>query len=99
MKFVPQNVYLKALIIALIYVGFGTLTVCSVYPDDTFYLGGWAIFGMIITFPVSIISFGYRYANANDLQPVFIIQLIMFLLTYLLLAFFILKKRKAKGIA
>jgi hypothetical protein len=96
MKFLPQNINLKAAILAFLYVSLGTLSVCSVYPGDMFYLGGWAIIGQIITLPVSIISSGYRYANAKDLQPVFVIQSIMFVLTYLSFAFIILKKTKPK---
>ncbi len=83
-----------AFYIALSYVGFGTLSVCSIYPADPFY-GEWSIFGLLITFPVSIISFGYRYAEANLLYPVFIIQIIMFILTFLILTAFI-KTKKIK---
>jgi len=49
--------------------------------------------GLFLTLPVSIISFGYRFSDATNLQPVFIIQTIMFVLTFLLLAFVILKKK------
>lgn len=67
--------------IAFGYVGLGTLSVCSVYPDDLFY-GDWALFGLLITFPVSIISFGFRYGESQMLYPVFIIQFVMFILTF-----------------
>ena len=76
-----------AFYIALSYVGFGTLSVCSVCPADPFY-GEWSLFGLLITLPVSIISFGYRYAEANLLYPVYIIQIIMFILTFLILTAF-----------
>ena len=78
--------------IAACYVGFGTFAVCSVYPADTFY-GGWSMWGLVITLPVTIISFGYRFAEAHTIYPVFIIQLVMFLLTFLLLSSFIRKRR------
>jgi hypothetical protein len=78
----------RALQIAVIYVGFATLTVCSVYPADLFY-GEWCLFGLMITFPVSIISFGYRYADVESLYPVFIIQFVMLVLTFLVLSTFI----------
>lgn len=81
-----------AFYIAFLYVGFGTLSVCSVYPADPFY-GEWSLFGLLITFPVSIISFGYRYTEANLLYPVFIIQILMFILTFLILTTFIKKKK------
>ncbi|MGV8995292.1 MAG: hypothetical protein ACOH1O_14425 [Flavobacterium sp.] len=78
--------------ISLFYVGFGTLSVCSVYPKDLFY-GDWSLYGLLITFPVSVLSFGYRYAESNLLYPVFLIQLIMFFITFFLLSLFI-KDRK-----
>jgi hypothetical protein len=79
-----------ALMIALIYVGLGTLAVCSVYPSDTFY-GDWSLYGLLITFPVSVISFGYRYADSLLLYPVFIIQTVMFIMTFFILQLFIKK--------
>ncbi len=82
--------------ISFFYVGLGTLSVCSVYPDDMFY-GDWSLYVLLITFPISIISFGYRYAEANLLIPVFVIQLIMFFLAYFLLSSF-LKNKKAQNL-
>lgn len=73
-----------ALIISAFYVGIGTLAVCSVYPKDWFY-GDWSLSVLIITFPVTIISFGYRYAGVDSLLPVLIIQAVMFVLTFLFL--------------
>ena len=82
----------RALKIAGLYVGLATLSVCSVYPTD-FFFGEWVYIGLLITLPVSIISFGYRYADAITLYPVFIIQFIMFILTYLILSTFIKDKK------
>lgn len=70
------------LILSIIYVGIGTISVCSVYPSDSFY-GEWSWWGIFVTLPVSIISFMYRYADAGSLIPVFIIQIIMVYPTYL----------------
>jgi hypothetical protein len=81
--------------ISLFYVSLGTLSVCSVYPKDLFY-GDWSLYGLLLTFPVSIFSFGYRYAESNLLYPVFIIQFIMFFITFFLLSFFIRSKKKEK---
>jgi len=75
LKIIGNRVF--AFKISLFYVGLGTLSVCSIYPKDLFY-GSWSLFGLIITFPLSIVSFGYRYANADLLYPVFLIQLIMY---------------------
>jgi len=80
-----------ALKISFLYVLLGTLSVCSIYPKDLFY-GEWSLFCLIITFPVSIISFGYRYAESNLLYPVFIIQLIMFFLTFNILSLVVKEK-------
>ncbi len=82
--------------IAFSYVGLGTLAVCSVYPADIFY-GSWSLWGLLITFPVTIISFGYRYAEADTIYPVFIIQFVMFLLTFLILSSFFRNKKKVQG--
>ena len=79
------------LIISAIYVGIGTLAVCSIYPKDLFY-GNWSLIVLLITFPVTIISFGYRFAETNYLIPVLIIQFVMFLITFLILSFLIKKK-------
>ena len=77
--------YKLAFWISFWYVGFGTLAVCSVYPADTFS-GSWSTWGLMITFPVTIISFGYRYAEADVLYPVFVIQFIMFLLMFVVVS-------------
>ncbi len=37
--------------IALAYVSIGTLSVCSIYPDDPFY-NEWFLVGLVFTFPV-----------------------------------------------
>jgi len=76
-----------ALIISLVYVGLGTLSVCSLYPDDKFY-GDFTSLLFAITFPVSIISFSYRFAVSDPLYPVFIIQTVMFILSFLILGYF-----------
>ena len=72
------------LIISAIYVGIGTLAVCSIYPKDLFY-GNWSLIVLLITFPVTIIIFLYIYAEADSLLSVFMIQSVMFILTYLIL--------------
>ena len=74
------------LIISAIYVGIGTLAVCSIYPKDLFY-GDWSLFVLIWTMPVIIFSLVYRYAEADNLIPVFIIQLIIFVFTFLSFSF------------
>lgn len=78
--------------ISLFYVSLGTLSVCSIYPKDLFY-GDWSLYGLLLTFPVSVVSFGFRYAESNLLYPVFIIQLIMLSITFFLLSLFIKDKK------
>ncbi|MCF6139901.1 hypothetical protein L1S34_01230 [Flavobacterium sp. K77] len=75
----------KAFIFSIIYVGIGTLSVCSISGSDLFY-GEWSLYALILTFPVTIISFAYRYAASDYLIPVLIIQSIMFLITFSIFA-------------
>jgi len=72
------------LIISIIYVGIGTLAICNVAGGDWLY-GEWTIYALLITFPVTIISFGYRYAETEYLIPVLLIQFVMFILTFFFL--------------
>lgn len=81
-----------ALIISAIYVGIGTLAVCSIYGSDPLY-GEWSFNALVLTFPVTFFSFIYRYAEADSLLPVFVIQFIMFLFTFFILSIFIKKKK------
>jgi len=81
-----------ALIISAVYVGMGTLAVSSIYGGD-YLFGNWAEYVLLITFPVTIISFWYRYLE-TDYLPVLIIQFIMFILTFLFLSIFIKTKVK-----
>ncbi|HTJ50118.1 MAG TPA: hypothetical protein VL443_11725 [Cyclobacteriaceae bacterium] len=89
------SAYTLAFTIALVYVGFGTIAVCSVYPSDPFY-DSWSEWWLLITFPVIVVSFGYRYAEAHILWPVFIIQFIMFVSVFLALSSLLKKKKISK---
>lgn len=79
-----------SIIISALYVGLGTFAVCSIYGSDLFY-GKWSFTLLVITFPVSFLSFMYRYAEPDFLLPVFIIQFIVFLCTIFILSLFIKK--------
>jgi hypothetical protein len=74
----------KSILFSLIYVSLGTISLFSLYPTDLFYneLG---IIGILLTFPVVIISFAYRYAEPDSILPVILIQIIMFIATYFLI--------------
>jgi len=66
--------------IILVYNSIGLFTVCSVMGSD-FYYGDWTILMSILTFPIIIVSFIYRYIQTEPLYPIFIIQLIVLILT------------------
>ena len=74
-----------------LYVGIGTLSICASYPHDTLWSGDWIVFPILLTFPVSVFSIGYRFAEADILYPVFIIQGIV-LLICLGIAYLVCKK-------
>jgi hypothetical protein len=89
-----KNSSILSLSFLLIYVGFATISVLSIYPKDN--LHGYlpdtiSLFVTFITFPASMLSFGFRYAESEILFPVFIIQLIMFILVWFV-SFLIIKK-------
>ena len=75
-----------------LYVGIGTLSICAVYPHDALWCGDWIMFPLLFTLPVTFISFGYRFAEADVLYPVFIIQAVV-LLICLGIAFLICKNK------
>jgi hypothetical protein len=68
-------------VISFTYVGIGTISVCSIYPKDSLY-GEWSMWGLFLSFPVSIVSFGYRYADSENLIIVYLIQAVMLYITY-----------------
>lgn len=92
------TIYNQSLIFSVLYVGLGTLTVCSLHPDSWFY-GDWVFVSMLITLPVNIISFGIAYADGDAMITILIVQIIVFLLcwpvVYLILSS-ILKRRKQR---
>lgn len=81
------------IIIVLLYNILGTFTVCSIMGSDPFY-GDWTIWATLFTFPVIFFSFIYRYAQAEPLFPVFIIQFIVLLTNLLLVCLFIKPQKK-----
>ena len=50
------------------------------FPNDFFYCR-YNILVLLFTFPISIISFVYRYGQAEPIYPVIIIQAVMFIIT------------------
>lgn len=78
--------------IILLYNMVGLITVCSIMSSDPYY-GEWTIWMSILTFPVIIASFIYRYMQAEPLYPIFIIQSIILILS-LYLGNFLIKRDK-----
>ena len=79
------NACKKSLIFSICYVGFATIALFSMYPESLFH-GDWALYVLFITLPVSVISFGVRYAGIeNEILIVSAIQTVMFLLTWYVL--------------
>ena len=75
-----------------IYNLIGLMSLLGLYPDDPLYWS-WSVILLIITFPVTIVSFGYRFVQPEPLYPIFIIQFIV-LLVSIYISNFIIKKDK-----
>ena len=91
LNFYKQNIF--AFWISLIYVSFGGIVACSLYPDDPLN-GDWFKIGWLISLPVNFISFSYRMTTSADYFPVVIIQLIVFIPTFIILTRFIPKNKR-----
>jgi hypothetical protein len=77
-----QESFVKLFVI--VYNVLALITVLGLFPKDIFY---WENNDLIIfiTFPISLISFGYRYGQSEPIYPVFIIQAVMFAISWILL--------------
>ncbi len=74
----------KALFAALFYVGFGSMVLLMLFPNDIFY-NEYAIFLLIITLPTNFLSTAIRY-SCTDCN--FIIILVQFLFLIIWYKFF-----------
>jgi hypothetical protein len=63
-------------IIIIIYNLIGLISLLGLQPKDPFYWD-WSVLFLIFTFPITIISFGYRFFQAEPIYPIFIIQVIV----------------------
>lgn len=88
-----SNALKNSLIIAFLYVGLGTVTAMSVYPESPLY-GDWIYVGLLLTLPVSIIGFAVMFADPNGYFLVLVVQVITFLLFWLILYRYLLKRYK-----
>ena len=90
-----RNTLKNSLIIAFLYVGLGTMTAMSAYPDSPLY-GDWIYIGLLLTLPVSIIGFAVMFADPNGYFLVLTVQVITFLLFWLILYRYLLKRHKTR---
>lgn len=81
LNYITQNI--PAIVISVLYVIAGGVVACSIYPDDPLN-GGWWIWGWLITLPVNLISFSFRYTGDIGYSGVIFIQCIMLIPTFLL---------------
>jgi hypothetical protein len=94
-NYIKQNTL--AFWISLFYVALGGIVACSIYPDDPLN-GNWWFIAWIITLPVNLISYSFRFTGDIGYFPVVIIQLVMFIPTFILISKIIAKKRnKSSG--
>lgn len=81
--------------IAIVYVGIGTLSVLSSYPDAPLY-GNWVIIADIITLPVNFVSIAIVFASPKAYTAVIIVQIAYFLLAwFVLFRLFVRKSKRA----
>lgn len=80
--------------IAFIYVALSGVVACSLYPEDPLN-GNWWFFGWLITLPTNIISSTYRFTGGEEYYPVLIIQAIIFIPTFIILAKVMKKKNNS----
>lgn len=82
MKIKDENAYKKSLIFSVCYVGFATIALFSMYPGSLLH-GDWTLMSLLVTFPVSILSFGLIYSGVKNSQLVIlVVQIVVFLLTW-----------------
>ena len=80
--------------ISVIYVGLGTVAVLCVYPP---YYGDWVLLALLLTFPVTILSFGVMYGSSDSFLIVLTIQSIMLILTWLVVYQMLQAKSRKRG--
>ncbi len=74
----------KSFLYSLIYVGIGTISVLGLYPSSPLYWD-WSYIGVLLTFPVSALSFGIAYGAGTSYTLILLIQLVMFFICWFIL--------------
>jgi hypothetical protein len=71
----------KLFVISFLYVGLGTLSILSMFPDFPLY-GDWSMVGFLLTIPVSFISFGIAFSEPDSQNIIVVTQLIILLILW-----------------
>jgi hypothetical protein len=83
--------HIISLTISLIYVGLGTFWIFTSHGIDEYYFD-WP-FIIVLTLPVTVISFAIRFGIEDYFLPVILVQLVMIYLTYLTILKLVFKKK------
>jgi ABC-type spermidine/putrescine transport system permease subunit II len=87
----------KSFLITLAYVGAGTLTLlimCSGTGDLGDFINGLLTIILLVTMPVTCISFGIVYSNSHAIGSVLLVQSAMFILCWVILYYWFSQKMK-----
>ncbi len=87
-----EQAIIKSATVALVYVGFATFTVLNSSGSSPYY-GDWVLVALLLTFPVSIISFGITYADKEAYLLISSVQFVMFLITGWLIYIVVYRKK------
>jgi hypothetical protein len=91
-----NKAFKNSLTISVLYVGLGTLAVLSVYPASPLS-GGWVIFALLLTLPVSVVGFGLMYADKDGYLLAFLAQVVTFLIFWVIVYRILLKKYRKQA--
>ncbi|MET3877744.1 hypothetical protein [Chitinophaga sp. OAE865] len=78
-----STAYIYSYLVAFLYVGLGTLSILSMYPDNLLF-GEWVMWGVLVTLPVNFIGWGILYSDPNQHGIVILVQILVFILVGLL---------------
>lgn len=90
---IKGKAFKNSLVVAILYVGLGTVSAMSVYPDSPLH-GDWIYVGLLVTLPVSIVAFGVMFAEPDGYFLVLIVQVVIFLLFWLIVYRYLFKSYK-----
>ncbi len=88
-----RNPLIRSFIISLLYVGFSTFCLLSLYPKSPTYFE-WSMLGVLITIPVSFISFGILYMEADNQYILWIQGAMFFIFWWFVYRIYVKKSQK-----